>query len=284
MVNRLDDELKAEAVARGEPRSCPVRTQDRVSLGLDESADWRSIPAVNRSLRRVFVPAAMLALLGIPARAEDASTPSDASKNWEIRFAPIYLWAPINSTSASEGEDAPDVDVTQGQTGLNGAYGMRLEIEPGRSIVSLEEMYASITNESTSASGIHRSLDYKILLSELDSLSVLGGLRYYVLRLEYTSTNSSPIDQDGSFFDPVVGLWYRPQISRHWMATVGADVGGFGVGFDISSSVFATFSWRDGKRFGLDLGYRALYMNKSAPRESLETIFYGPVFGLEIYF
>ena len=48
-------------------------------------------------------------------------------------------------------------------------------------------------------------------------------------------------------------------------------------------SASAVLSWRS-KRFGADVGYRALYMKKSASDEVLETTFYGPVFGFEIYF
>jgi hypothetical protein len=115
----------------------------------------------------------------------------------------------------------------------------------------------------------------------VDSLSVIGGIRFFGGQLEYTSSDS--FEQDSSLLDPVIGVWYRPKISRGWTAELALDVGGFGVGFDISSSATAVFSWR-GKRIGWDLGYRALYMKKSGSDDFLETTLYGPVFGFEVYF
>lgn len=242
--------------------------------------------------RKAVVPVSVLALLSGAARAEDASTPATPAthpESCEARFAPIFFWAPINTTSAAEGEGNPPTDVTEGATGLNGAFGLRFEMEKGRAIVSIEELYLSISRDSTTPSGIPTSLSFKMSLFEayggyrvVDSLSVIGGIRFVAGRLEYTASTLS-IDQDTFLLDPVVGLWYRPRLSRGWRAELGADVGGFGVGFDISSSASAVFSWR-GKRIGWDVGYRALYMKKSGSDEFLETTFYGPVVGFEVYF
>jgi hypothetical protein len=244
---------------------------------------------VKGGFRNAVVLAAMLALFAGATRAEDASTSSTNPECCVARFAPIFLWAPINTTSASEGEDAPPEDVTDGATGLNGALGLRFELEKGRTIVSIEELYFSLSRDSTTPSGTPTSLGFKMSLFEayggyrvVDSLSVIGGIRFVAGRLEYTRSTLS-IDHDIFLFDPVVGVWYRPRLSRGWRAELGADVGGFGVGFDISSSASAVFSWR-GKRIGWDVGYRALYMKKSTGDEFLETTFYGPVVGFEVYF
>jgi hypothetical protein len=43
------------------------------------------------------------------------------------------------------------------------------------------------------------------------------------------------------------------------------------------------FAWRS-KRFGADVGYRALYAKKSDDSGLLETTLYGPVFGFDLYF
>ena len=241
--------------------------------------------------RGAVVPAVMLALLSGAARAQEsaAANSSTCPEGCGARFAPVFFWAPINTTSAAEGEGTPPTDVTDGATGLNGALALRFEMETDRATVSIGELYAAISSESTSASGTPTSVSFKMSLFELyggykvvDSLSVIGGIRFYGGTLEYTSPASS-FDQDANLLDPVVGLWYRPRLSRGWRAELGLDVGGFDVGFDISSSASAVFSWR-GKRIGWDVGYRALYMKKSGSEEFLETTMYGPVFGFEVYF
>ena len=250
------------------------------------------MPRMIRGLRTAVLPLSLLALVSGAARAEDASTPATPStspEGCEARFSPIFLWAPINTTSAADGDGTPPADVTDGTTGLNGAWGLRFELETGRTIVSIQDLYLSISRDSTSRSGLPTSLAFKVSLFEayggyrvVDNLSVIGGVRFFVGRLEYTASASS-IDLDSTLLDPVVGVWYRPRLSRGWRAELGADAGGFGVGFDISSSASAMFSWR-GKRIGWDVGYRALYMKKSGSREYIETTFYGPVAGFEVYF
>jgi hypothetical protein len=244
-----------------------------------------------RLIRTVVVPTAVLALVVAEAWAQDTSSPPSACECTEVRFAPIYFWAPINTTSASEGEDSPTVDVTEGNTGLNGAFAARLEIEPGRGILTMGELFASISQDSTTASGGDASLEFKFSLFELyggyeviDHLSVVGGIRYTSVRLGYSASAGPSIDQDEQLLDPVVGLFYRPRLSKHWTAAINADVGGFGVGFDVSTSVSAVFTWRSGTWFGADVGYRALHMKKSDESDSLETTFYGPVVGFEIFF
>jgi hypothetical protein len=239
-----------------------------------------------RVIRTVVVPAAVLARVVTGAWAQDTSSPASPCECTEVRFAPIYLWAPINTTSASEGEGDPTIDVTEGNTGLNGAFAARLEIDSGRGILTMGEIFASISHDSTDA-----SLDFKMSLFELyggyevvDHLSVVGGIRYYAVRLGYSASATPPIDQDEQLLDPVVGLFYNPRLSKRWTAAISADVGGFGVGFDVSTSVSAVFTWRSGPWFGADVGYRALHMKKSDETDSLETTFYGPVVGFEIFF
>src|SRR5262249_39098571 len=60
---------------------------------------------------------------------QSESNQTQLAKNWQLKFAPIFFWAPINSTTASEGTSTPPETVTEGQTGLNAAYAGRLEYQ-----------------------------------------------------------------------------------------------------------------------------------------------------------
>ena len=224
-----------------------------------------------------------IALLGL------APAAALADDTCEIRIAPVYLWAPINTTSASDSEGGPTVDVTQGETGLNGAWGAKVEMRKDGTTLSVGGWYASLGYDANA--GRPRALDFKVALFELygghrvvDSLSVFGGVRFYDIDLEYSSSTVSSIDQETRLLDPVVGVWYNPRLSKSWTVAVAGDVGGFTVGFDVSASVSGVFSWKPTKHFGLDVGYRAFYMKKDGDSGVLETTFYGPIIGAEIYF
>jgi hypothetical protein len=232
-----------------------------------------------------------------PANVDQGQRPPDESgdpkpaKSWALRIAPIFFWAPINSTTASEGEGAPPVNVTAGQAGLNSAFAARVEYQHGRWMVSGQEFFASVAYDQTGALGTRRELDFDISLLELyggyglgHDVSIMGGVRNYRGKLSYTSTNVASIEQDDNLTDPVVGVWYRPRLSKTWTMALSTDLGGFGVGFDLSSCGTVVFTWQFSRHFGADVGYRAMYLKKVDPSETLKSTFYGPVFGFELLF
>jgi hypothetical protein len=224
-------------------------------------------------------------------RASDEPGQGQPARDWEIRFAPVFFWAPINSTTASEGTESPPEDLTQSDSGLNAAYAGRLEYRNGPWLGSGEILYGSVFHQATDASGVSTDLDFRFSLIELyggrelgHDLAVLGGFRHYSGTISFMSSDAPPVDRDDALLDPVVGVSWRPRLSEHWDLALSGDVGGFGVGFDLSSSETAVFTAQFSRHCGADVGYRALYMKKVDSSGTLKTTLYGPVFGFELFF
>ena len=96
-----------------------------------------------------------------------------------------------------------------------------------------------------------------------DRLEFLAGLRFASIDVAVESRHPTlgTAEQDGSesWVDPVVGARVQIPIGKSWSFTGRGDIGGFGVGSDLTWQAVAQFQWRLGETLGLSLGYLAIY-------------------------
>lgn len=64
--------------------------------------------------------------------------------------------------------------------------------------------------------------------------------------------------RDADWIDPLVGMNYEIPISGKWRFTLRGDVGGFGVGSDLTWHALTKFTYQQSDRFTWYFGYRAL--------------------------
>ncbi|CAN5798576.1 hypothetical protein BH11VER1_BH11VER1_34130 [soil metagenome] len=82
-------------------------------------------------------------------------------------------------------------------------------------------------------------------------------------RIEKTITDNIPEEGSASqgWIDPIVGFRARYNISDRFYGLVRADVGGFGVGSELTWQVYAALGYQVGKKTTMELGYRNLYVD-----------------------
>jgi hypothetical protein len=82
-------------------------------------------------------------------------------------------------------------------------------------------------------------------------------------RIESAIKDAIPSEVTGSkdWVDPFVGVRGRYNFTDRWYVVGRADIGGFGVGSDMSWQLFAAFGWHLTPRTTVELGYRHLYMD-----------------------
>ena len=79
-------------------------------------------------------------------------------------------------------------------------------------------------------------------------LEALAGVRITDLRTEINGRHGLPkFDDDKTWVDPVIGLQGRLELTERWEAFAEGDIGGFGVGSDI------TWDWVAGIGYGFEL-------------------------------
>jgi hypothetical protein len=119
-------------------------------------------------------------------------------------------------------------------------------------------------------------------------LEALAGGRVVDLRLELNGRHRLPDnDESETWVDPIVGLQGRIELTDHWELLGEGDVGGFGVGSDISWSWLAAIGYRFeplGRETFLRAGYRMLHLDYEDGGFKWDVTYKGPLVGLTMRF
>lgn len=147
-------------------------------------------------------------------------------------------------------------------------------------------IWASIASSNSKA-----SLDLEYLQTELDgfyrssfdrhSVDWIVGARYYGVE---TKLEPTPLTSDESWVDPLVGVRWNWAISDTWSTTLRGDVGGFGIGSELSLQGVATVDWHPWQHVSLTGGLRALSVEyetgKGIDNYTLDLTVWGPLLGV----
>ena len=118
---------------------------------------------------------------------------------------------------------------------------------------------------------------------------VLAGTRYNNLG---ASISGGPLGRNPSgtqdWWDPIVGANLSLPLGKQFSVNVRGDIGGFGVGSDLTWQAFSYVGWRFTKWGSLQLGYRWLYMDyetgSGTSQFKYDMLNQGPQVGLTIHF
>lgn len=94
--------------------------------------------------------------------------------------------------------------------------------------------------------------------------------------------------RDADWIDPLVGLNYEVPVSSRWRFALRGDLGGFGVGSDLTWHALTKFSYQQSDRFAWYVGYRAIaydYEDGSGRNyQHYDLVQHGPGAGIAISF
>jgi len=116
----------------------------------------------------------------------------------------------------------------------------------------------------------------------------LGGVRYVYFETEIDTALASGRSRDDDFLDPLVGARCQWVITEgFWLAARG-DIGGFGIGSDLSWQLVGTIGWDPSEGVSVLAGYRLLdidYTDGEGNQEQrLDLQFRGPTIGVMFRF
>lgn len=127
-------------------------------------------------------------------------------------------------------------------------------------------------------------------------LEALFSLTYIDLSADLEATIRVPGEDDvmrrasagASWVDPLVGLQYHVPIGEQWRFNLRGDIGGFGIGSDLTYQVLANFRWQASERLGMVFGYRMIGFDyesgHDAGYERYDLLEQGPLVGMTISF
>jgi opacity protein-like surface antigen len=225
-------------------------------------------------------PPRPLPALIVAVAAAVGATPG-AAADWSHTVTP-YLWGSGMSGTTAVGTGIgpleADVDVGFDDILSNLKFGAMVSYRGERSdgwVVMADAIYMSLEADKVSSLGpvrVDTRVGIKQTALELDlgyrvndRVTVFGGLRYNDIDADLDVVRTGPgaganraARKGDSWIDPVLGVTARFPVSERWSVALRGDVGGFGVGSDLTWQMMATVNWKVRDDLEVIAGYRHL--------------------------
>jgi hypothetical protein len=239
-------------------------------------------------------------------------------------MAALYGWVTaIDGSAFVDGEEA-EVSLTMRDVleNLEGFFFGYVEVQKGRWFAALDAARAELSFDDSLSPGpgpgipieleieqtiLEARVGYRVLGADFSTLAcdpsvtcrcktaldVFAGVRYWdveqELRVQLPNVTLG-VEEQVDWVDPLVGarfLWYA---SPRFALSLRVDVGGFGLwgdASDFSWQASAIAIWRFARNWGLELGYRALDVDRvsgsGGSRNGFDLTMHGPVLGVSFH-
>lgn len=215
--------------------------------------------------------------------------PSDAD-TWQFEITPYLFAAGLNGTTGI-GRVSADVDLSFDDIlkNLDSGFMALFEARKGKWMYGLEGVYFKLKDErasswqgplgNTNTNSLDATVTEQIYqftagyraLDERTKVDVIGAARYTQLDvdLNLAFTTGADLLPDGSrgtsktqsWWDPVIGIRVLQPFADAWTLVGYADIGGFGVGSDLTYQLLAGVNWQFARSWIAKAGYRYLYQD-----------------------
>jgi hypothetical protein len=219
------------------------------------------------NMRILIFSILVLALTGNTAVAQDDTS---ASSGWK-HSAIIYLLAPTIEGTVGVGPIDGDMKVDPGTVfdTLDGAFLGGWVSEKGDWGVFLDLVYMNLSedfklvNEQVPGEIGNKQLVAGVngLYRLSDSVQFMAGVMYADISMKLSldgPLGPRNVKAGESWADPMVGLRFATPVGERWSFAGFGQVGGFGVGSDLTWQLSGSFSYRMTQRSSLLIGYRYL--------------------------
>jgi len=190
------------------------------------------------------------------------------SDKWEWDVTP-YLWGVGMKGDLTVGSEnsAVDLGLSDIMKDLKLAGMLHVEAKKGKWSIMTDIFYAKLKQEvvyentynieaTVQQTFIELGGGYSFIKQNRFKVDALFGARYFDINVDLNIDNTNALNSDDNFIDPYVGL----RFSNYWnkFGVAGrVDVGGFGVGSEISYKYNLLATYQFSKLFELALGYQA---------------------------
>ena len=200
----------------------------------------------------------------------DAKSDTSTSKDWDFSLAPMYLWAvSIDGDQTVKGVkvdlDVPFSDIFDNLKGaltfhFEGLHKQRwgffsdlnyivLEMDDGPVDIDFTEIMFELAGFYRITEGAH-------------AIDGLGGLRYSSMEVDLDLPEPRPdVDQRKDWVDPYLGLRWQWKFAEKWGTRLRGDIGGFGIGSDITWNLVGMVDFKPWKIFCKEIQHAKILNN-----------------------
>lgn len=219
---------------------------------------------------------------------------AQSEKNWEFELAPMYLWAvSLNGDLTVKGRQVDfDVSFSEIFDNLNGAVTFHFEGVRKQEWGFFTDLNYIVLNPDDDSIDINftqilaEAAAFYRMFEQGVTIDGFGGLRYSSMYAELELPGGD-IDQRKDWIDPFLGLRWGWNFAERLAGRLRGDVGGFGIGSQISYNAVGVVDFKPWKHVSLFGGYRVLFQKYSTGnrgnRFKYDAIMHGPLLGLNIY-
>lgn len=191
-----------------------------------------------------------------------------SSNGWQVAVAP-YLWAAGMDGSMAIAERQQDFDVPFSTIveNLDLALMGHLDLRNDRWVVVSDLIYVDLEDDQGLERGsVTAGLELTLVEAAggyrvTPAVTLLAGVRWVDMgtSLRYSGeVVASDADAGESWLDPLVGVHVLAPLSERWWLGLRGDVGGFGVGSDLTWQVYGDVGFRASDLISVMVGYHAL--------------------------
>jgi opacity protein-like surface antigen len=266
--------------------------------------------SLNAAVRRLAGTAVWLALSPLSSGVFAAG---DDEPVWQFEFTPYLFAASVDGTTGLRGVTA-DINISLERlvSHLDSVFMGIVEARSGAWAFAFEAFYIRLEHEGSSSwrgpggigsatgdldIGIKQqfyqpSLSYR-LTDGPTKFDLIGAARFTQIDTEFNlAVTTGGVLPGGarslrgreSWWDPVVGAYMAVPFAENWTMTGYVDIGGFGLGSDITYQALAGVNWQFARNFSAKAGYRYLYQDYEQDGFVWDTALKGFYAGLGIRF
>lgn len=236
-----------------------------------------------------------------------AAEPADAD-SWAVKITP-YLWA-TRMHGSTQIRDLPEAQVDMSFSDilhtLDAGFMGAMEFQKGRWGILVDSMYMKTSDSVSVASpgGVARvdadmttsqtmfssALAYRWIDSPVVSDAFIG-VRYNRIKASldldasvFGATASLDHTKSVDWVEPFIGLRGRTSLSQDVAMVASADVGGFGMGSDLTTQASLGLSWTLSEHFDAELGFRYMKIDYDKGNLVYDMENEGPYLGMSYHF
>jgi hypothetical protein len=199
------------------------------------------------------------------------ATAQSSSNEWQFAIAP-YLWAAGMDGTMSIADQEADIDVPFSDIieNLDLAFMGHFDMRNDRWVLSSDLIFVDLeSSEDLSEGTVTAGVDLTLLefvggYRVSPAVALIAGARWVDMgaSLRYSG---EIVDEDAdageSWIDPLVGIHVFTPLSERWWFGLRGDVGGFGVGSELTWQAYADIGFKTSDLVTVFLGYHALDMD-----------------------
>lgn len=234
-------------------------------------------------------------------------------RDWALQISP-YLWAAGMEGSISPFQAGPTIEVEKSFSevleNLNLGGFVNVWARSGPFVFSSDAMYVNTTESEAfgplpplpvpvpPGTVVDGSVDSQQFMATLQAgarvvdteqftLDALGGARVWQISSDVTVSAlgmSRSYGESFGWIDPVIGARAFFRLTDELSVQAQADIGGFGVGSDLTWSALATVNYTFSNNLSVSAGYKVLDVNYDSDGHVYDTRLSGPVLGLTYRF